>query len=106
MTRYATTFGAFNIDPMPGNNQVALCSGFFVFPDSRGEGNGHRLKAFQMDVLKSEGYSLAICTVRADNAAQLRVMKKAKWQEIRNFINDQTGAQTKVFSKTINEAPL
>lgn len=101
MTRHATEFGAFQIDQMPGNPQIAICSGFFIFPKYRGMGYGHKLKAYQMEILKSAGYSLAICSVRSDNAPQLRVQARAQWDEMREFFNDQTGAMTKVFSKAI-----
>ncbi|MGB4065379.1 MAG: GNAT family N-acetyltransferase [Azonexus sp.] len=99
--RYATPYGAFHVDPMPGNPQVAICSGFFVFPKHRSKGNGHRLKAYQENVLFEQGYSLALCTVRADNAPQLAVLAKAQWDEGRTFFNEQTSALTTVFTLAI-----
>ena len=41
MTRFATEDGAFEIDSLPSQCQVAICHGFYIKPDSRGQGAAH-----------------------------------------------------------------
>ena len=40
MTRYCTQYGAYEIDSVPGQPQLAHCHGFFVAPEHRGTGLG------------------------------------------------------------------
>lgn len=104
--RHATPYGVFNIDPMPGNPQVALCSGFFVFPEHRGKGLGHRLKLDQEHALVLQGYDYAICTVRSDNDAQRAVLAKARWIVVGSFKSSQSGAVTLTFVKALTRDRL
>ena len=97
MTRYATDYGAFEIDPMPGQPQVALCHSFFVLPDRRGQGLAHALKEMQNCALKQLGYNMALCTVSAGNAAQKRVLTKSGWRRMDGFSNRRIGGDTEVW---------
>ncbi len=38
MTRFAAEDGAFEIDSLLSQCQVAICHGFYIKPDSRGQG--------------------------------------------------------------------
>lgn len=82
MTRHATEYGAYEVTPLPGQPQVAVCHGFMVPQDMRGRGYGHMLKAHQGATLRAQLHDFAICTVAAGNAAQQRVLEAAGWKKL------------------------
>lgn len=59
MTRHATPYGAFHIEPVPSQPQIAICHGLFVSEGMRGQGLGHMLKATQETQLKRDLYDYA-----------------------------------------------
>ena len=59
MTRYATEHGAYEIDSVPGQPQIAHCHSLHVKREHRGKGYGHALKAHQMQMLRDLGYDYA-----------------------------------------------
>lgn len=97
MTRYCTEYGAYEIDSVPGQPQLAHCHGFFVAPEHRGKGLGHFLKQEQMQMLASLRYDAATCTVDGSNTAQKRVLESAGWVKAGKFRNGKTGAETEVW---------
>lgn len=103
MSRYATPFGAFHIDPMPAQPQIALCTGFFIAEQHRGKGHGHSLKQSQMYQLVSNHYDYAICTVDASNNRQKSVLHKAGWTYLHQFDNKKTGTTTEVWGWQVRE---
>lgn len=88
MTRFAAKDGAFEIDSLPSQCQVAICHGFYIKPDSRGQGAAHTLKQYQNDCIKDLGYNYAICTVLASNYAQKSVLKNQGWIKLADFCSD------------------
>ena len=107
MTRYCTEYGAYEIDSVPGQPQLAHCHGFFVAPEHRGNGLGHSLKQEQMQMLASLRYDAATCTVDGGNAAQKRVLLRAGWVKAGKFRNGKTGSETEVwFLEVERETPL
>lgn len=87
MARYARAFGAYEIDSLPGQSQIAVCHSFVVPEPYRGKGNGHRLKHDQEQELDSQHYDFALCTVAAGNERQKRVLDKAGWRFLAQFHN-------------------
>lgn len=87
MARYATTFGAYEIDSLPSQVQVAICHGFFVAPEHRGQGRAAHLKAAQNATLEALGYDFGICTVVADNVRQKRTLERAGWRKLDSFFS-------------------
>ena len=70
--RFSTPAGAYEIDSIPSQPQVAHCHGFFVPTHLRGQGNAHALKENQNRMLAALGYDFATCTVCGSNTAQKR----------------------------------
>jgi len=99
MTRYANPFGAFEIDSLPGQSQVAVCHSFVVPEDKRGRGYAHALKSFQEIELDINHYDLAICTVSANNAAQKRVLSAAGWRYLTHFRNCRSSETTELWCR-------
>lgn len=87
MARYATAYGAFEIDSLPSQVQVAICHGFFVSPEHRGQGRAHEQKAEQNEALQALGYDFAICTVTRDNTRQKRALEGAGWKKLADFFS-------------------
>ena len=87
MTRFATEDGAFEIDSLPSQCQVAICHGFYVKPTRRGRGTAHNLKSYQNALVRQLGYDYAICTVAAANVAQKAVLTKSGWRKLDEFFS-------------------
>ncbi len=103
MTRHATRFGAYHLDPMPSQPQIAICHGLFVSEDERGHGLGHQLKKEQEAQLKKDLFDYALCTCDGGNAAQQAVLEKAGWNKVDTFHNSKTGGQTQVWGRRVQE---
>lgn len=87
MTRYATPYGAYEIDSLPSQVQVAICHGFFVAPEHRGQGRAFEQKSEQNMALEQLGYDFAIATVVASNEKQKRTMERAGWKRLATFFS-------------------
>lgn len=94
MTRYAYPFGAFCIDAIPNQPQVAHCHSFFVHDTHRGQGKGKLLKLTQLEVLRTLGFNFATCTTAGDNHRQHRVLESVGWNRLCEFPNSLTGGTT------------
>ena len=92
--RYSTPAGYFSIESMPNQPSVALCFDFTVIPEYRGTKAAHRLKAYQMDLLREQHFSLAICTTKKENEAQNKVLRSAGWDYISEFQDLRTNSPT------------
>ena len=102
MTRYAHPEGAYEIDTIPAQPQIANCYGFFVRSSVRGKGFGHQLKRKQMARLAQEHYDYATATVDASNHAQKRVLTKAGFRRLDAFSNTKTGSTTELWGCAIS----
>ena len=94
MTRYAYRCGAFCIDAIPNQPQVAHCHSFFIHAHMRSQGLAKRLKQNQMQALKTQGYNYATCTTAGDNARQHKVLENCGWKRLSEFANSLTGGTT------------
>lgn len=103
MTRYATNAGAFHIEPLPSQPQLAHCHGFYVNHDMRRQGHGSALKAQQMKQLESLGYDFAICTVDSQNQAQITILQQAGWRMLADFDNSKTGGSTQLWGCAVTK---
>lgn len=101
MTRHASATGAFEIDSLPGQSQVAVCHSFFVAAEARGKGHAHTLKARQANELRLANYDFAVCTVASGNAAQKRVLEAAGWRKLAEFTNRRSRETTEVWGAAV-----
>ncbi len=102
--RFATAIGAYEIDSVPSQPQVAHCHGFFVRHELRGRGLAHGLKAHQGLMLIALGYDFATCTVCGRNAAQQRVLTRAGWVRIASFTSSKTGEEVEIWGSEVQKA--
>lgn len=101
MTRHASPAGAFEIDSLPGQSQIAVCHSFFVRDEARGQGAAHQLKMRQNAELRLNNYDFAICTVAAGNGAQKRVLERAGWSKLAEFANTRSCETTEIWGAPI-----
>ena len=104
MTRYSTPYGAYEIDSVPGQPQIAHCHSLHIKREHRGKGHGHSLKAHQMQVLQSLGYDMATCTIDASNERQRAVLERAGWSLLQNIPNSRTGGVTQPWGWVVRGA--
>lgn len=97
MARHATPYGAYEIDSVPGQPQIAHCHSLFVKREQRGRGYGHMLKAHQMATLYGLNYDYATCTIDSSNERQRAVLEKAGWHLLQNIHNSRTGNCTQLW---------
>ena len=103
MTRHSTAYGAYEIESLPSQPQIAHCHGLFVRPEHRGNGHGHALKAHQMQTLRELGYDYATCTIDAQNERQRTVLMKAGWRLLGNIQNSKTCGITQLWGWQVNQ---
>jgi len=106
MARYATEYGAYELDSVPSQPQIAHCHGLFVHPAHRGKGLGHELKRDQMNLLARLGYDYATCTVDSSNDRQRAVLERAGWHLLQNIPNSRTGGITQLWGWLVTKEPL
>lgn len=102
MSRYAFSYGVFNISPIPGQPQVAHCHSFFVSISFRGLGYGKKLKRKQMETLAREQFDYATCTVDSSNHAQRAILEKCGWNQLASFTNRRSGSTTELWGCAVN----
>lgn len=95
--RYATLHGAYEIESLPSQPQVAHCHGFFIHKLLQRLGLGHALKAHQNKQLAILKYDYAICTVCGNNAAQKSVLAQAGWAKLAEFTSGKTGEEVEIW---------
>ena len=88
--RFSTHAGAYEIESVPSQPQMAHCHGFFVSTDHRGNGCAHDLKDNQNRMLAALGYDFATCTVCGSNTAQKKVLARAGWERLASFVSSKT----------------
>lgn len=94
MTRFAFPIGAFCIDALPNQPQLAHCHSFFVPAHMRGRGHAQQLKQLQCEALREQGFDFATCTTAGDNIRQHKVLERAGWQRLATFENQISGGTT------------
>lgn len=100
--RFANENGYCELNPFPGNSQIAISNHAFIYPSKRGKGHGtanHDLRIKRATFL---GYDYLMCTVKADNVAQLAILKKNGFKELDQFLNTNTGNLNKLFGKSLS----
>lgn len=95
MARYAFDgVGAYCIDAIPNQPQVAHCHSFFVHAHHRGRGHAKRMKQAQCGHLRELGFNFATCTTTAENVKQHSVLEACGWERLTEFENTQSGGKT------------
>ena len=102
--RFSTPAGAYEIDSLPSQPQVAHCHAFFVPKDLRGQGHAHALKDHQNTMLAALGYDFATCTVCGSNTAQKKELARAGWAMLATFASSKTGEKVELWGWNVKKA--
>lgn len=78
----------FCLTELSGCPSIVISHGAEVREDLRGQGLGDKVHKSRLNIAQNElQKDYIICTVNADNVAQLRILKKNKWKLLDSFID-------------------
>ena len=99
--RFANEDGYGELNSFPGCNQIVVSNHAFIYKNKRGQGKGHRNHQLRGERAKFLGYDYLICTVKANNIAELKILDKGGFKELDEFDNSETGSTIKLYGKKI-----
>lgn len=68
-----------------GSGDVVVSHSVYLNPAERGKGKGKRAHFQRLKKMQELGYTYALCTVRADNAAERTILRRAGWEVLANY---------------------
>lgn len=104
--RYSNMHGFYELNPMPGCNQLVVSNHAFIYPAHRGKGHGNRQHKERLLKISELGYDAAICTVNACNAAEMHILNTHGWRRVGQFVNKETGNTICIFMVALAELML
>ena len=99
--RFANDVGFCELNDFPGCNVIVVSNHAFIYPDKRGKGHGHKNHELRVERAKYLGYDLIMCTVRANNIAEKKILTKHKWKLLHTFNNKQTSNAVELWVKDL-----
>ena len=99
--RFANEDGYGELNNFPGCNQITVSNHAFIYKVKRGQGKGHQNHKLRVERAKFMGYDYLMCTVKADNVAELKILNRGDFKELDEFINSETGSTIKIFGKKL-----
>lgn len=99
--RFHTPYGHYELNPFPGSNQIVISSHAFVKKEFRGNGHGKETASRRIEKARELDYDYMLCTVRADNEPQLKIVRKLGWKELDHFYNTVTECEVILFGLTL-----
>lgn len=88
--RFSNTFGACEIDSIPGCSQLAISHGFFIKSQHRHQNFGSANHQLRLDRAKDLCYDCMIATVDAANESEKKILTKNGWKCLHSFKNSKT----------------
>lgn len=64
---------------------LGMSHAVYIHPLNRGKGLGTKAHADRIEKAKLEGFRYLICSVRNNNKAQLKILRKFGWKELTEF---------------------
>lgn len=101
-TQYDVAKGFYEINSFPGCNQLAVSNHVFLEKEYRGKGFGQQFQESREHHTKLLGYDAVICTVKADNFPEIKLLEKNDWKKIWEFYNRETENIILIFAKNLN----
>lgn len=101
--RFSSETGTWQLDNLPGCNQICVSHSAFVLPEERNKGQGkldHEIRLTQMVELL---YDAAIATVDMENKRQLHIMETYGWKKVFEFTSSKTTHRVGLFVKDLKE---
>lgn len=95
------SIGHFTMSTMPGCRPVIICNNVGVAEAFRHHGIGSWMQELRLRAAQLAGVQVLLCTVRATNQFQLRIMQKYDWKPLLNFVNPHTDNRVILFMREI-----
>jgi L-amino acid N-acyltransferase YncA len=99
--RFANENGFCELNTFPGCNQIVVSNHAFIYRDKRGQGLGSKNHELRIERARFLGYDYILCTVKADNIPELKILEKHGFKELDEFLNNETGNLVKIFGKKL-----
>ena len=99
--RFANEDGYCELNSFPGCSQIVVSNHAFIYPEKRGKGKGHVNHKLRVERAKFMGYDYLMCTVRADNAIELKILYANKFKYLDEFKNSESGNSVILFGKKL-----
>ena len=100
-TRFANENGYCELNSFPGCSQIVVSNHAFIYQEKRGKGCGKKNHELRYERARFLGYDYIICTVRANNVPELKILENNNFKELDEFTNTNTGNLVKIFGKKI-----
>lgn len=101
--RFANENGFYELNPFPGCNQLVVSNHSLVYPEKRGVGVGTQEHHKRLQQIKFLGYDYVICTVKADNIPQIKILEKMGWKQLDSFLNGETNNTVFIYGRKMCE---
>lgn len=99
--RYGDSRGSYTIETLPGCAQVAVSCRAFVYKDKRGQGHGTALHQERLATMSKLGFDFALCTVRANNEAEVRILRSNGWTLLAEFDSSSSGESIHLYGRPV-----
>lgn len=93
----------FEIAAFPGCCGIAISTGAWVGEDFRGKGIGKILAKLRVELARTAGYGMILCTDVESNVPQRRLLAANGWTDIAGFNNPKTGNNVFITAVVLNE---
>jgi RimJ/RimL family protein N-acetyltransferase len=96
--------GFYEINGLPGCNQVAVSNHAWISPDQRNQGFGQLAHEQRLDQARELGYDYMICTVLESNEVQIKILDNNGWTKLSTFNNRETGHRVCIYGHFLRNA--
>lgn len=97
--RFGDYAGAFEIDSLPGNPQVAVSHAVYV--KAKGKGHGKAQHAQRLGQLSRLCYDYVLCTVDTANDTQVHILEQNGWTKLDSFTSSKTSHLVAIYGRRL-----
>lgn len=95
--------GHFDLDPFPGCHFVGISHALEIKPEYRNKGYGTQAHKDRLDIARSLGYQILLCTIRSTNKAQVKILRKYGWKIVKEFSNIRANRSVTLYYKDLHD---
>lgn len=91
----------FRLGQFPGCSHILVSSGVVVNHPYRGKGINKLTNKLRQQIAKNASYKVLMCTVNADNEAELKTLRSNRWKRIHTLVSNNIGDRVFVLIKEL-----
>lgn len=95
--------GHYELTSLPGCNQIVVSHHAFINEEHRGKGNGKAAHYERLRHIDDLNYDYALCTINKANEAQSKILAKARWKMLDEFVNKETGNTVQIWGRRMGK---